>query len=53
MVFQSFARVLMDLFEELGRDAKEGGSLECPNCGACKELVEHVLFECASHDSQK
>ena len=21
-------------------------------CGACKESVEHVLFECASYDSQ-
>ena len=28
------------------------GSQECPNCGACKESVEHVLFECASYDSQ-
>ena len=41
------------LFEELGRHAKEGGSQECPNCGACKESVEHVLFECASYDSQR
>ena len=32
---------------------KEGGSQECPNCGACKESVEHVLFECASYDSQR
>ena len=29
------------------------GSQECPNCGGCKELVEHVLFECASYDSQR
>ena len=29
------------------------GSQECPNCGACKESVEHVLFECASYDSQR
>ena len=26
---------------------------ECPNCEACKELLEHVLFECASYDSQR
>ena len=30
-----------------------GGSQECPNCGACKESVEHVVFECASYDSQR
>ena len=41
------------MFEELGRHAKRGGSQECPNCWSCKESVEHVLFECASHDSQK
>ena len=41
------------LFEELGRDDKGGGSQECPNGGACKESVEHVLFECASYDSQR
>ena len=29
------------------------GSQECPNCGACKESVEHVLLECASYDSQR
>ena len=41
------------LFEELGRHASGGGSQECPNCGACKESVEHVLFQCASYDSQR
>ena len=41
------------LFEELGRHAKMGGSQECPNCGTCKESVEHVLFEFASYDSQR
>ena len=41
------------LFEELGRHVKGGGSQECPNCGACKESVEHVLFECASYNSQR
>ena len=41
------------LFEELGRHANtcRCGSDECPNCGACKELVEHVLFEYTSYDS--
>ena len=29
------------------------GSQECPNCGACMESVEHVLFECASYNSQR
>ena len=24
------------------------GLQECPNCGDCKESVEHVLFECSS-----
>ena len=31
----------------LGRHAKGGGSQKCPNCEACKESVEHLLFECA------
>ena len=38
------------MFEELDRYDNGGGSQECPNCGACKESVEHVLFECASYD---
>ena len=40
------------LFEELGRHANKGGLQECPNCEACKKLVEHVSFECSSYDSQ-
>ena len=40
------------LFEELGRRTKGGGSQECPNCRACRESVEHVVFECASYDCQ-
>ena len=32
------------LFKALGRRANRGGSQECPNCGAYKESVEHVLF---------
>ena len=40
------------LFEELSRHAKGGGSRECPTW-ACKESVEHVLFECSSYDSQR
>ena len=41
------------LFEELGRRDKMSGSHECPNCGACKESVQHVHFECASYDFQR
>ena len=41
------------LSEELGRHTKRGVSQECPNCGACKESVEGVPFECASFDSQR
>ena len=40
------------LFKELGRHVKRGGS-QCPNCGACKESVECVVFECASYDFQR
>ena len=39
------------LFAELGRHDKGSGSQECPNCGACQESIEHVLFECVSYDS--
>ena len=35
-----------------GRYANKQGSQECPNCEALKELVEQVLFECVSYDSQ-
>ena len=31
--------------EELECDLREGGSQECPNCGACKESVKHVLLD--------
>ena len=43
------------MLEELGRHImlKVGRSQECPNCRGCKELVKHVLLECASHDSQR
>ena len=41
------------IFDQLGRHAGRGGCQECPNCVACKEYVEHVLCECASHDSQR
>ena len=37
----------------MGRHSNKGGLQECPNCGACKESVEHVLFECSSYDSQR
>ena len=52
-LFLKFLSGTLGLFEELGRHAKWGGSQECPTCGACKEFVEHVLFECASYDSQR
>ena len=41
------------LSSKLGEPAKRGGSQECRNCRHYKESVEHVLFECASYDSQK
>ena len=40
------------LFEELDRHVSRDGPQECPNCRAIKECIEHVLFECASYDSQ-
>ena len=52
-LFFKFRSGTHGLFEELGRHAKKGRSQECPNCGAGKESVEHVLFECASYDSQR
>ena len=45
-------QVTNGLFEELGRHAKGGGPQGCPNYEACKESVEHVLFECAVYDFQ-
>ena len=51
-LFLKFRSSTHGLFEELGRHNKRGGSQECPNCRACKESVELVLFECASYDSQ-
>ena len=41
------------LFKKLGRHGNRGGSQECPNCGACRESVKHVLFESASYDSKR
>ena len=41
------------MFEELGRHANRSGSREGPNYVACNESVEHVLFGCASYDSQR
>ena len=43
-LFFKFCSGTHGLFEELGRHAKRGGSQECPNCGAWKESVEHVLY---------
>ena len=42
-----------ELFEELDRHDMAGGSQEHANCGACKEMNEYILFECASYDSQR
>ena len=28
------------------------GHRKHPNCGTCKELIEHIHFECASYDTQ-
>ena len=39
-----FCSGIHELFEELGRHAKRGGSQEYPNHRACKESVKHVLF---------
>ena len=52
-LFFKFRSGTHGLFEELGRHVGRGGSQECPNCGALKESVEHVLFECVSYDSQR
>ena len=41
------------LIEELDRNDRVVWSQVCPNCGACKESVEHVHFECTSYDSQR
>ena len=38
---------------KLSKHAKRGRSQECFNCGACKESVENVLFDCASDDIQR
>ena len=42
--FLKFHSGTHELFEELGRYTKRGGS---------QEFVEHVLFECASYNSQR
>ena len=52
-MFLNFRLGTHGLFEELGRHAKGDRSQECPDCGAYKESVEHVLFQCASSDSQR
>ena len=52
-LFLTFCSGIHGLFEELGRHDKVGWSQECPNCGNCKDSVEHVLFEHASYDFQR
>ena len=41
----------MDFLRSWVSMLRGGGSQECPNCGACEESVEHVLFAYASYDS--
>ena len=53
LCFEKFCLGTHGLFEKLGRHAKVGGSQECPNCGPCKELIEHVVLKCASYGSQR
>ena len=43
-LFLKFCSCTHGLFEELGRHDKGSGSQEWPNCGACKESVDHVLL---------
>ena len=56
-MFLTFIQVYTHgLLEELvwvGRYSKEGESQEFPNYEPCKELVEHVFFECASYVFQR
>ena len=52
-LFAKFCSGTHGLFDELGRLANRGGSQQCPNCGAYKELVEHFLFARTSYDSQR
>ena len=40
------------MFEELGGHDKGNGPQERPNCRSCRKLVEHILFQFASYDSQ-
>ena len=49
MLFLKFHSGIHGLLEELGWHVDKDGSQECPNCGASKESMEHVLFECASY----
>ena len=52
-LFFTFYSGTHGLFEELSRQVGRDGSQECPNRGAIKEPVEHVLLECASYDAQR
>ena len=45
-LFLGFIWVLVGCLRIWGH-ANRDGLQECPNCRACKESVENVLFECA------
>ena len=52
-LFLKFRSGTHRLFEELGWHVGRDWSQECPICGAIKESIKHVLFKCASYDSQR
>ena len=51
-LFFKFRSGTHGLFEELGRHTNRKGLQECTICGAPRESVKHVLFECPAYDSQ-
>ena len=46
--FKKFWLSTHGLFEELDKHASVDGSQDCPNYGACKESIVHVLFKYTS-----
>ena len=51
--FENLVQVPMGSMRNWVGILSRGELQECLTCGACKELVEHVLFECSSYDSQR